>query len=117
MVGDAHAVEHRLGHQLMQRAPLALDWLSVRTVKVLHGHTNQVMSCAFAPDGSTLVTTSIDNTARVWCTRDWSHLRTLTGHTREVRSCAFAPNGSTLVTTSSQLSWDETSRVWSDDQI
>ena len=87
-------------HQLMQSAPLALDWRSVRTVRVLRGHTDNVSSCAFAPDGSNLVTTSFDNTTRVWCTRDWSHLHTLTGHTHRVRSCAFAPDGRTLVTTS-----------------
>ena len=93
-----------LGHQLMQRAPLALDWPSVRTAKVLTGHTayghpTWVTSCAFAPDGNILVTTSFDGTAQVWCTRDWSHMRTLTGHTNMVSSCAFAPDGTTLVTT------------------
>ena len=102
-----------LGHQLMQRAPLALDWPSVRTVKVLTGHIFEVISCAFAPDGNTLVTTSHDDTARVWCTRDYSHLHTLSGHTESVMSCTFAPNGSTLVTASE----DGTRRVWSDDQI
>ena len=101
-----------LVHELTERAPMALDWRSVRTIKVLRGHTDCVRSCAFAPDGSTLVTTSEDNTVRVWCTRDWSHLHTLTSHTRGVRSyvtsCAFAPDGSTLVTTSN----DNTARVW-----
>jgi WD40 repeat protein len=97
-----------LANQVMQRAPLAFDWPSVSTVRVLRGHTKPVDSCAFAPDGSTLVTTSHDETARVWCTRDWSHLHTLTGHTSTVRSCAFAPDGNTLVTTS----LDKTARVW-----
>ena len=104
---------NNLAHKLMQRAPLALDWPSARTLRVLRGHTYAVSSCAFAPDGNTLVTTSQDETARVWCTRDWSHLHTLTGHTNWVWSCTFAPNGSTLVTTS----YDGTSRVWFDDQI
>ena len=71
-------------------------------------HTQAVNSCAFALDGSTLVTTSDDYTARVWCTRDCAHLHTLTGHTYGVSSCAFAPDGSTLVTTSD----DYTARVW-----
>ena len=97
-----------LVNDLKQRAPLALDWHSVRTVRVLRGHTASVGSCAFAPDGSTLVTTSTDSTVRVWCTRDWAHLHTLTGHTDDVTSCVFAPDGSTLVTTSG----DRTARVW-----
>ena len=97
-----------LVHQLMQHAPLALDWRSVRTIRMLRGHTGGVRSCAFAPDGSTLVTTSDDKKARVWCTRDWSHMHTLTGHTGGVLSCVFAPDGSTLVTTSN----DDTARVW-----
>ena len=91
----------------MQRAPLALDWPLVRNVRVLRGHTSIVFSCVFAPDGSTLVTTMEDNTVRVWCSRDWSHLHTLTGHTWYVRSCAFAPDGGILVTTS----YDATVRV------
>ena len=98
--------------QLMQSAPLALDWPSVRTVRVLRSHTQYVgvNSClAFAPDGSTFVTTAMgDNTARVWCTRDYSYLHTLTGHARWLRSCVFAHDSSTLVTTSE----DRTARVW-----
>ena len=69
---------------MMQRAPLALDWRSVDIVRELRGHTDCVRVCMFAPDGSTLVTTSYDRTARVWCTRDWSHLHSLTGHTDHV---------------------------------
>ena len=104
---------NNLVHELMQRAPLALDWRSMCTVRVLRGHTDHVLSCTFAPDGGTLVTASNDKTARVWCTRDWSHLHTLTTHTAHVNSCAIAPNGSTFVTTSD----DHTIKVWSDDQI
>ena len=98
---------------LMQRAPLALDWHSVRIVRVLRGHTDLVRSCVFAPDGSTLVTTSFDMTACMCCTRDGSKVQTLTGHTNWVSSCAFAPIGNTLVT----ASHDGTIRMWSDDQI
>ena len=67
-------------------------------------------ACAWAPDGSALVTASADTTARVWRVGDWSCLRTLTGHTNELSACAWAPDGSALVTASD----DGTARVWSD---
>jgi WD40 repeat protein len=69
-----------------------------------------VRACAWAPDGSALVTTSWDYTARVWNAEDWRCLATLTGHTSYVTACAWAPDGSALVTTSEDL----TARVWSD---
>ena len=74
------------------------------------GHTGVALMCAWAPDGSTLVTASVDYTARGWSAGDWSCLRTLTGHTQWVSACAWAPDGSMLVT----ASYDRTARVWSD---
>ena len=99
---------HKLVDDRLQRGPLALHWGSVKSVKQFSGHTRAVISGAFAPDGGTFVTVSIDCTARVWATTDWSHLHTLTGHTGGVNSCAFAPDGGHLIT----VSGDRTARVW-----
>jgi WD40 repeat protein len=35
-------------------------------VQTFEGHTGRVISAAFSPDGSRVVTTSWDRTARVW---------------------------------------------------
>ena len=91
-----------------RRGPLRVEHEALRAVGVCTGHTGYVVACAWAPDGSALVTTSVDQTARVWSAGDWSCLATLTGHEREVYACAWAPDGSALVT----ASFDETARVW-----
>ena len=93
-----------------RRGPLRVEHEALRVVGVCAGHTRMVRACAWAPDGSALVTMSHDYTARVWSAGDWSCLATLTGHTGYVVACAWAPDGSTLVT----ASWDRTARVWSD---
>jgi len=67
------------------------------------------VACAWAPDGSTVVTASLDGTARVWSAGDWSCLRILTGHIGTVVACAWAPDGSALLTASEH----GTARVWS----
>ncbi|MGD9693935.1 MAG: WD40 repeat domain-containing protein, partial [Phycisphaerales bacterium] len=61
-----------------------------------------------SPDGTTLATTSWDNTVRLWDPNTATHLHTLTGHTKEVYGCAFSADGTTLATTS----WDNTIRLW-----
>ena len=61
-------------------------------------HTGFISSVAFAPDGQTLVTTSLDHTVRRW---DWTrHLPVarLQGHLAEVGGSAFSPDGKTLAT-------------------
>jgi WD40 repeat protein len=38
-------------------------------IAVLRGHDDYVNSAAFSPDGSRIVTASLDNTARIWDVR------------------------------------------------
>ena len=40
--------------------------VSGKSIIVLEGHTNTVMSAGFTPDGTRIVTASADYTARVW---------------------------------------------------
>jgi WD40 repeat protein len=72
------------------------------------GHTSAVSGGAWSPDGTHLLTTSWDNTARIWdATTGQPHL-TLTGHTSPVTGGAWSPDGTHLLTTS----WDNTARIW-----
>ena len=89
---------------------LRLHHEALRVVAECTGHTSMVTACAWAPGGSTLVTTSGDMTARVWSAGDWSCLRTLTAHTSVVMACAWAPDGSAFAT----VSYDNKVLIWSD---
>ena len=75
------------------------------------GHTAEVTSAAFSPDGKRVVTASDDTTARVWDVGSGKPLATLRGHTYPVTSAAFSPDGKRVVTASG----DKTARVWDAD--
>lgn len=57
----------------------------------LEGHTSEVRSVAFSPDGATLASGSIDKSVKLWRVEDGALLRTLQGHTRAVVCVAFSP--------------------------
>ena len=73
----------------------------------LEGHSAEVSSVSFSPDGKTIVSASNDKTAIIWG-RDGTKLRTLTGHTDIVRSVSFSPDGQTIAT----ASFDRTVKLW-----
>ncbi len=62
----------------------------------LYGHVAPVLSVAFSPDGSRLVTGSEDQTAKVWDARTGNSLLELKGHTEKVSSAAFSPDNLAL---------------------
>ncbi len=76
------------------------------------GHSGEVLSAAFSPDGSLLVTASIDGSAILWDSRSGQVVHRLTGYLGMVYSAAFSPDGSLLVTNSddkSAILWDSCS--------
>jgi hypothetical protein len=77
---------------------------------VLGGHTGEVYSVVFSPDGERILTASADKTARLW-DRDGKPLATLQGHTNQVRSAVFSPDGGRILT----ASYDKTARLWDRD--
>ena len=75
---------------------------------VLSGHNDSVTSVRFSPDGTHVVTTSADRTARIWNSQTGELVYTLTGHRDWVRDVSFSPDGAHIVTASD----DRTARIW-----
>jgi WD40 repeat protein len=76
----------------------------------LAGHTDDVWSVAFSPDGQTLASGSGDQTIRLWDVATRQPIgEPLQGHIGNVRSVAFSPDGTTLASGSSDntiILWD-----------
>jgi WD40 repeat protein len=75
----------------------------------LKGHESWVMSVAFSPDGTRIVSGSADNTLRLWDAQTGQPLgQPLKGHESWVMSIAFSPDGTRIVSGSE----DKTLRLW-----
>lgn len=75
----------------------------------LRGHTDQVNSIAWSPDGLQLASCSKDSTVQLWNAREpASAIRFLRGHSTEVADVAFSPDGKQLAS----ASFDKTVKIW-----
>lgn len=57
------------------------------------GHTEEVTSVAFSPDGKYLLTSGHDGTARLWDIRTGAEVRRFLGHDESVHRARFTPDG------------------------
>jgi WD40 repeat protein len=83
--------------------------LRARERMSLRGHSADVLSLAFSPDGSRLASGSSDRTIRIWDAETGQHLTTLHGHTYLVNTIAFTADGRYLISGSADGSiryWD-----------
>jgi hypothetical protein len=77
-------------------------------VLTLEGHSGEVRSACFSPDGAKIVSASGDGTVRVWNAATGECELTLEEHRGAVRSACFSPDGAKIVSASD----DHTVRVW-----
>ncbi len=76
--------------------------------RTLNGHSSDVNSVAFAPNGQLLASGSDDNTIKLWNLATREEIRTLKGHSNHIYSVAFAPDSKTLASGSE----DKTIKLW-----
>jgi WD40 repeat protein len=71
-------------------------------------HEDGVYAVAFSPDGKTVLTGSVDNTARLWDASAGQPIGPTLTHENGVAAVAFSPDGRTVMTGS----FDKTARLW-----
>ncbi len=71
------------------------------------GHTNQVRSVSFSPDGLRIVSGSWDNTIKIWNADNGSLIRTLDAP-NSVLAIAYSPDGLRIVSGNSNA----TIKIW-----
>jgi WD40 repeat protein/uncharacterized caspase-like protein len=74
----------------------------------LAGHRSGIVSATFSDDSKTIITTSMDSTARVWNCDNGKLMLTLSGHTKLVSSAEYNVGKTKIVTSS----WDSTAKIW-----
>ena len=72
------------------------------------GHSGEVRSVSFSPDGSRLASASTDGTIRIWDVAKGDTLLVLRDHREAVYAVTFSPDGAFLVSGSA----DRTARLW-----
>ncbi|KAF7973424.1 hypothetical protein HWV62_15237 [Athelia sp. TMB] len=78
-------------------------------LRTLHGHSADVNTVAFSPDGSKIASGSTDSTVRLWnVASGQENLPPFQGHESRLQSVSFSPDGDKIVSGSS----DGTVRVW-----
>ena len=86
--------ERRVLRWLMSEALAAMK----THVVTLRGHTQDVVTAAFSPDGKTLVTGATDKTVRLWDPATGAERAVLAGHERSLEDVAWTRDGTAFAT-------------------
>jgi WD40 repeat protein len=108
---DGHLL-HEFGDPGMESTAMAASNAKTGTSRKT-AHKGIVFDAEFNPqDGQTVVTASLDKTAKIWDVSSGNLLQTLTGHTGPLIAAIFDPAGTHIAT----ASWDGTTKIWEKNQ-
>ncbi len=93
----------RLYETILYHSDAHRDW----PVTILNHHDG-VSSASFSPDGTRILTSSQDKTARIWDVETGNQLGPPLRHSGNVNCAAFSPDGSRIVTASD----DDSAQIW-----
>jgi serine/threonine protein kinase len=79
------------------------------SLRAIFSHPDRIVAAALSPDGRTVLTGSLDKTARLWSAATGKPFGSPLQHEGPVAAVAFSPDGRTVVTGSI----DKTARLWS----
>ena len=89
----------------------AQDVSKFKCLKTLEGHSYGVLSVAYSPDGTKIISGSGDETVKIWDANTGECLKTLEGHSVWVFSVAYSPDGTKIVSGS----LDNTVKIWGEE--
>ncbi|HMQ90501.1 MAG TPA: hypothetical protein PKB07_23030, partial [Flavilitoribacter sp.] len=103
-LGDAQMDELQL-YEMMEQPKSAYLWqMDGRRLRLLNGHTDEILAVAIAPEGGQYLTAGRDYQAIIWNKKDSIPLQ----HEDEVNAAAYSPQGKTIATGC----LDQTVRIW-----
>ena len=85
-----------------------VDYTKFKCLKTLEGHKYSVLSVAYSPDGTKIISSSWDNTIKIWDANTGQCLKTLEGHSETIISVAYSPDGTKIISGSV----DRTIKIW-----
>lgn len=76
---------------------MTIDYTKFKLLKTLEGHSNNVNSVAFSPDGTKIISGSEDGIIKIWEANSGKCIQTLKGYSSKVESVAWSPDGKYIV--------------------
>jgi WD40 repeat protein len=101
-------VEHILVSASEDRTIKIWHLPSDRCQHTLSGHTDNIYTVAFSPDGTLVASASNDRTVKIWDAIDGSCLHTLVGHDGGVMGVGFSHDGKLIASGG----FDNTVKIW-----
>ena len=77
-------------------------------IRPFNGHTKQINSFCFSPDGKYILSGGADNNLKLWNCNSGTCIKNFKGHDHEIVSVCFSPNGHQVLSGS----WDKKVILW-----